>query len=70
MATQNQIADILVECHGSVYLFIYQSDHGREFLVDECETESWQWIGSNLAVDHHIAADLVATMVDHGLTVE
>ena len=64
------IADILVADHGSVYLFIYQSEVGRDFLQDECETESWQWLGSNLAVDHGVAAGLVAAMIDHGLTVD
>ena len=68
MATQNQ-PDVLIESHGTVYLFIWNSENGRQFLTQEIETEPWQWLGSNLAVDHHNAAPLAGHIIESGLTI-
>ncbi len=62
-------SDVLVQSHGSVYLFIWNSENGREFLTQEIETEPWQWLGSNLAVDHRMAAPLAEHIIESGLTI-
>jgi hypothetical protein len=62
--------DITIENHRSVFLFHLHSDAARTWVEDNVSTESWQWFGQALAVDHHCARDLAQGMLDDGFTVE
>lgn len=61
-------ADILISDEGSLYLFTWASEPGREFLRQEVTSEPWQWLGDNLAVDHRVGVGLAEYARDNGLT--
>lgn len=63
-----EFADVTVQCDGSVYLFGWNSESGREFLQTDVQTEPWQWLGCYLVVDHRNAAGLAAAILQNGLT--
>lgn len=61
--------DIRVENHGTICLFIPLTPAARTFL-DECvQSEPWQWLGFNLAVEPRYALDLANGAIEHGLEV-
>ena len=51
-----------------MYLIEVKSKQAREWIKGNVQTEPWQWLGNNLAVDHHFIDDLVDAMIDAGLT--
>lgn len=61
--------DIRVEDHGTIATFTPVSDAGQDFLVNEVESEGWQWFGRALCVDHRMAGILATAAVAHGLAV-
>jgi len=61
--------DVEVVNHGTVILFVGQSDEGRSWIAQNVEAEAWQWLGPDLAVDHRLAGGLIDGMVDDGLNV-
>jgi hypothetical protein len=65
---QTATADILISAEGSVYLFSWGSEPGKDFLTQEVETEPWQWLGSNLVVDHRYGVGLAEYAQANGLT--
>jgi hypothetical protein len=52
-------ADLLVRDYGTMWAFIPRSPSATEVLA-ELETESWQWSGDNLLVDHRPARALLS----------
>ncbi|HET9318118.1 MAG TPA: hypothetical protein VFO27_00035 [Bryobacteraceae bacterium] len=69
MNQEEQSVDISVQGGGSVFLFVPESEAGRQFLAEAVNAEPWQWLGQALAVDHHYAGDLAEACMRHGLTV-
>jgi hypothetical protein len=62
--------DVLIENHGSVFLFRGRTDAGLTWLKENVESESWQWFGYNaLAVEPRYAGALVCTIEHAGLAV-
>ncbi len=61
--------DVHVGNHGSIFTFEPRSAAAREWIADNVQSESWQWIGGALSVDHRYAQDLAQGMLDAGLVV-
>jgi len=63
------MTDIRVENHGSIYIFIPQTDDGREWVDANLSLESWQWFGPGFAVEPRYALQLAEGMLNDGLRV-
>lgn len=64
------LADVrIIADEGSVVLIRPVSDAGREWLDENVESESYQWLGGNLAIEHGYADGLLAAMEEAGLGV-
>lgn len=61
--------DVVVTNDGSVVSFAPQTPAATAWIEDNVQSESWQWLGKSLVVDHRYAAQLVQGMLDAGLTV-
>lgn len=60
--------DVMVENHGSVFVFQPLSPAGREW-IDQNVGDDAQWIGGGLAVENRYARELAQGMLDAGLRV-
>lgn len=54
---------------GSFILFEPESDEEREWIDENVETESWQWLGNALAVDSRMAFQLAEGMQADGINI-
>ena len=61
--------DLRVLDQGTVVLFTPVSERGREWLEANCATESWQWLGSSLGIDHRMAGPVIEGAINDGLEV-
>jgi len=61
--------DVLVENHGTIFLFKPQTEAAKQWFAENVQTEGWQWLGKGLGVDHRFAENLVAGMIEAGLEV-
>ena len=61
-------ADFRIENHGSVWTFTPLNDDARHFLRVGVETESWQWLGESLGVDHRPAMMLREQLIEEGFS--
>lgn len=61
--------DYRFENHGTIVLVQSLNDAAYEHLTANADTESWQWMGRSLAVDHRYAMDLAQHLRDDGFTV-
>lgn len=61
--------DVIIENHGSVFLFRPRTDTGRTWLKEHVASEDWQWFGGALAVEPRYAGELVCGIEDAGLAV-
>ncbi len=62
-------ADIQIDCAGSIYYLTPMNEQGREWIDSHLETESWQWQGLSLAVEHRYAEDIALGARADGLSV-
>lgn len=63
-ANDNREADILVRDYGTMWGFTGLTPAAQSFLTDEVESESWQWTGQTLVVDHRPARALLGHIAD------
>lgn len=65
--------DLKIIDEGSIVVFEWLSYRGERFLLDNLNTEPWQWHGKHpnnlLCVDHRMAPDIVALAEEEGLSV-
>ena len=61
--------DVQVENHGTIFLFCLLTTKAKTWVKDNVDAESHNWLGHNLAVEHHYAQDLVEGMINDGLSV-
>lgn len=61
----HQQADIVIADCGTIWTFRGATEAGRDFLAN-LATESWQWIGDRLGVDHRPARALFDHIVEEG----
>ncbi len=53
-----------------MYQLELKTDGAREWVEENVQTESWQWLGQALVVDGRYIEDLELGMVDAGLTTD
>lgn len=53
-----------------MYLICPKTSEAKQWILDNCYTEPWQWLGNNLAVDRHYIEDIAYGMKEDGLTAE
>ena len=68
LTNQKQV-DVYVHNEGTIFLLQPATGAGEKWLRQNCQTEDWNWLGRNLAVEHRYAADIVEGMVNDGLAV-
>jgi hypothetical protein len=59
--------DVLVANEGTVFLFNPLTKRAKDWIDDNVSSESWQWFGTTLVVDHRYAWGLAEGMTDAGL---
>ena len=62
--------DAVVEPHGSISLLRLFSRRAEEWVEQNVVSESWNWFGAALAVEHRYIEPIARAMQDDGLTVE
>ena len=65
-----QSPDVLVSNVGSLYTFCPLTDRAKEWIDEYVQTESWQWFGHVLCVEHRFAWGLAQGMKDAGLRLQ
>lgn len=68
--TKQHAPDVTVSNHGSIMMFEVNTEAAREWFEENVPTESWQWMGHSLAVEPRYAENLVAGIVEAGMTVD
>jgi hypothetical protein len=58
--------DFKITNEGTVIVFTPLTAAAKDFL-SRCDTESWQWMGPSLVVDHRPASDLLEFIRAEGL---
>ncbi len=58
--------DVIAKNEGTVWAFIPQSPRAKQFIDENVQTESWQWLGKNLVVDHRYAEGLIQLLEEEG----
>lgn len=56
---RDDIDDVLVDTHGSVWTFEAISEAAKQWFKENVQSESWQWLGDKLGVDHRYASSLL-----------
>jgi hypothetical protein len=56
--------------HGTLFLAMPGTDEGHQWLLENCDAESYSWLGPNLAIEHRFAADIADGASADGLEVE
>jgi hypothetical protein len=64
------MADVQVDNQGTIVAITPLSDAAREWLNENVQAESWQWVGDTLGVEPRYAGPLLEGMQAAGLTVE
>ena len=59
-----------IDDQGSVVLFIPSNSEEVAWLEDNVSSESWQWLGGSLAVDHHMAEGLIEGIRNAGFEIK
>lgn len=65
----NSTQDIVVNDQGTIVMFSPQTEFGRNWLKENTRSESWQWLGDALAVDHRMAQDIIEGMQADGIII-
>lgn len=60
--------DVRVSNHGTLYGFRPVSDAAKQWFEDSVSSESWQWMGGTLYVDHRYARNLGEGLQAEGFT--
>lgn len=61
--------DVLVDDHGTVFMFTPITRLAHEWVVEHLALDGWQWLGASFAVDHRFARPLADGMAADGLRV-
>lgn len=68
MAGQFDVVDFTTEDHGSVVVFVPETDAALDEM-DEMGLEGWQMVGRGFAVDHRVAWNLLDQLLANGFSV-
>lgn len=61
--------DIEAADMGSIVLLTPLTEEGRNWIGDNCQAESWQWLGNGLCVDHRYADAILEGAEADGLAI-
>lgn len=61
---------MIIDDQGSIVLFIPRNSEELTWLEDNTSADSWQWLGGSLAVDHHMAEDLIEGIRNAGFEIK
>jgi hypothetical protein len=61
--------DALLVNAGSIWQFEPVSRRAKTWVKDNVHTESWQWLGARLSVDHRYGENLLQGLVGEGFEV-
>lgn len=61
--------DFEVNDQGSIVLITPMNENASEWMGENVQTESWQWMGPSLGVDHRCAQALLDGIEEEGFTV-
>jgi hypothetical protein len=62
--------DVLVANAGTVFTFCPLTARAKTWIDDNVQTESYQWLGNVLIVEHRYAWGLAQGMIDEGLVLQ
>lgn len=65
---QQQQVDVLVENHGSIFVFQPLTQAGRDWIAENIPEPVW--FGGGLCVEHRYAGDIAAGMQADGLVLK
>lgn len=68
MAKKTKV-DVTVNDAGSIVQFTPISNAAKAWFNDNVQSESWQWLGNALGVDHRYAEDLIGGLIAEGFEV-
>lgn len=64
------ITDIEVTNHGTLFSFHARTERGKTWLVQSCQSESYNWLGhATLCVEHRYAEAIALGAIADGLVV-
>jgi DNA-binding LacI/PurR family transcriptional regulator len=66
--SENQ-PDLDVRNEGTIIVFTPQTEAGKHFLQEVLYTDSYQWFGGALCIDHRMARGVIDAAKGEGLTV-
>jgi hypothetical protein len=64
------MTDVYISNNGSVFSFQPVTKAGKDWITENVQTESWQWLGDTLAIESRFAAQLADGMISAGLDIE
>lgn len=64
---QSIAPDVLVRDGGTVFTFCPLTPRAKQWIAENVQSESWQWFGNALVVEHRYVLALVEGMMDEGL---
>ena len=64
------MTDFTARDEGSIILLCPNTDAAQEWMRDNLQVEPWQYLGSNLAIDHRMFGDIAEGILEDGLTGE
>lgn len=62
------VVDFDIYDQGTIVLFSPMSPAAKEWFQEHVAYESWQCLGSSVAVDHRPARDLLSILADEGFS--
>jgi len=64
------VADFSLFQDSSIVVITPLSRAAKDWISENVEAESWQWLGRGLAIDQRYAGDIVSGMCEAGLCLE
>ena len=58
--------DVVIKNEGTVWAFTAQTSRAKQFIDENVQTESWQWLGKSLVVEHRYAQGLIDLLIEEG----
>ncbi len=58
--------DVQIRDQGTIVLFVCMTSRVKDWLMDNANTELWQWLGQHLAVERRYASDLIVGLREAG----
>ncbi len=63
------MADFDINDCGSIVQFVPRTNEAVDWVDENLEVESWQYMGAAICLDHRMAQDVLIGIVTDGLTI-